>query len=203
MGVRLSDVYFEARRDIEEALESCNIISLKTYGSLKSIPCEIKHIHIEGVADVDSFANIDIIVTYKENVINKENKFESVTRVKNIKVLSSGYDTMWSYNMIHKIWSGDYPSSVAIDKETGVLFFFNVRPSGVELIEFGVLDSSQMDAFFDSWNDREPFRIMLDEKAMFNYIDGSEGYRNLRENVYVELNCIVKLRVYWSRKGVI
>ncbi len=203
MSVRLSDIYCDARELIEETLGASNRVIIKHYGSLMVNPCDVTHYHIESVENIEGFANIDLTITYRERIITKSERFETVERTKNLRVLSTYGDNTWSFNMINKIWDGDYPSSVAVNKETGVVYLFNVRVSGIELVEFGALDESQFMAFNECWNDREPFRIMLDEIAMFKYIDGAEGYNYLKSTLFVELNCVTKIRVYCSKQGII
>lgn len=203
MSIKLSDVYCDARRTIEGALASADRLSLKQYGYMRALVCDVSYYSIVDVGDEEGYANIDMTIGYKERVINKEERFETVDKVKNIRVLNNYWDNMWTFNMINKIWAGDYPSSVAVDLDTGEVYLFNVRVSSLELVEFGWLTGTQFEAFMDSWNDREPFRIMLDESAMFSFIDGAEGYNHLRDTLYIEFNCISRLRVYKGKTGVI
>lgn len=195
MGVRLPDVHCDAKQMIEEVLDSKQL-TVRLYGSLSANPCDVTHFHIEDVDNPESEANLNLTLTYKERVISKTDRFEVVEKTQNLKVLNNHTDDLWSFNMVNKIWDGDYPSSVAINIETGVVYLFNLRVSGLELTEFGKLTEKEFEAFKEDWNERAPFKIKLDEGAMFKFIDGAEGYNHLRRNIFIEFDCIVKLRVY-------
>src|SRR5690606_39242076 len=110
-------------------------------------------------------------------------------------VLSSSGDTRWTYRARNKIWDGEYPSTVAIDTETGDVMFFNLKPNRIELVFFGVLEGTAFDTVMSELHDREPFKIALDPDAMFNYIDESEGINHLKSNVLVIFNCGIPITV--------
>lgn len=202
MNVKLPDIFIDAKSMIEGALENKKL-SLRTYGAMFSNLSDVTHYHINEVDDEEGYANIDMLLTYKFRTLSTDDSFGVIEKTRNLKVLNTAGDNQWTYRMITRIWDGDYPSSVAIDMETGELFLFNVKINRVELIEFGVLSEIEFETFKLELNDREPFRIKLHEDAMFEFIDGAEGLNHLQKNIYIELSCGMPIKVRNKRKSVI
>lgn len=202
-SVRLPDIFLDAKRMIEDTLKSSEKLSLKKYGSMFSNLADVVHFHIEEIEDEESYANLDLIITYKLRVISPNNQFKTIEKTRNLKVLNPKGDNRWTFRMINKIWDGDYPSSVAVDMETGEVFLFSIKANRIELTEFGKFNELEFETFLHELNDREPFRIRIDEDAMFDYIDGAEGINHLQKNIYIEFNCGMPIRVYNKRVGVL
>jgi hypothetical protein len=193
-NVRVPETFIDAKGMIEDSLNEGMKLSVKSYGSMFSNLADILHFHIED-ADHEGYANIDLFITYKLRVMGNNDLFETVEKTRNLRVLNSLGDTKWTYRMINKIWDGDYPSTIAVDMETGEVFFFNVRVNRIVLEKFGKMAELQFETFIQEINDREPFRIRISDDAMFDFIDGSEGINHLQRNIYVEFNCGLPIRV--------
>ena len=203
-NVRLPERFIDAKELLLNTLESTNSVSFKSYGSLFSNRCAVTHYHVDEVEDEEGFSNLDMTLVYTEPVLADNPVFQTVEKTAKLRVLSPAGDNDWTYRMIDKIWEGDYPSTVAVDLWTKRVYFLNIRLSGLELVEFGTMEDNQFEAFDEGVADKDPFRITIGEKAMFDYIDGSEGINNLKRNIIIEFNCGIPLKVKTSRRvGVI
>lgn len=197
MALKLTSNYIDAKNRLEEALEHSTIITKKEYGVLFSTVCELVDYSIEPIAgDLDdSPANLKLTIAFNENLI-VDDKLKKISRNLVLHVLSNKGDTVWTHAMITKVWDGNYPSAVAVDPDTGEVYLINIMLSGLELVMFGEFDKYGIEAFNADINDTEPYRIGIDEDAMFRVLDGAEGNNYLKYNIYVEFNTIVKIRVY-------
>lgn len=193
--VRIPETFIDAKSMIESVLIEGMKLSVKNYGSMFSNLSDIVHYKIDEAEDEEGYANVDLFITYRMRVMGVSNQFESVDKTRNLRVLNSLGDNKWTYRMINKIWDGDYPSTVAVDMETGEVFFFNIRVNRIELAKFGKMSETQFEVFLEEINDREPFKIKIAEEAMFDYIDGAEGINHLKRNIYIELSCGLPIRV--------
>jgi hypothetical protein len=195
MNVRLPETFGDAKGMIEGSFDANHKLRLKRYGAMFSNLCDVSHYHIEESDDDEGYANLDLTVTYKMRLISVEEKFDLVEKTRKLRVLNTAGDNQWTYRMIRMVWEGDYPSSVAVDVETGEVFLFSVKVNCIELIEFGVLDAKEHDTFMHELSDREPFKIKIDSDSMFEYIDGAEGVSHLQKNVVVEFDCGMPIEV--------
>lgn len=194
-AVRLPDSYIDARQSIEESLKASSRLSFKTFGSLFSILCDVLHHHIEEVEDPESYSNLQLTLTYRMNIFTETGTPSLIEKTRKLRVLTAIGDTAWTYRMIDRLWEGDYPSTVAVDLETGDIFFFNIKLNRLELIEFSRFTEQEFDTFLLEVHDREPFKICLDPNAMFDFIDGAEGINHLKRGIQVEFNCALPIRV--------
>jgi hypothetical protein len=199
MSVKLPNTFIDAKTLISDALSVDKKLSLKNYGGMFANLCEVTHFHMDEVEDEEGYANVDLTLAYKVPLMGNDSQFLLVDKTKKLKVLNTAGDIDWTYNMVNLFWEGDYPSSVAVDVESGEVFLFNVKLNRVELVDFGVLTGSAFESFTHDINDREPFKIRLDEKAMFDFIDGSEGRNHLKKSTFIEFNCGMPIRVYNKR----
>lgn len=79
--------------------------------------------------------------------------------------------------------------------EKGEVYLFNISANRIELTQFGEMTVEEFEIFKYDVHDREPFRIKIDEDAMFDYIDGAEGINHLQKNIIVEFNCGLPLKI--------
>ena len=200
MAVILPAVFCDTKQLLEENLSTYRRIVVKSYNSKFASSCDLIHFHINEVEDEETYSNIDISLNYKERVLLEDDRFETVERFHQLRLLCNLGDNKWTHRMIQKLWNGDYPSSVAVDTDTKQIFLVNVRSSCIELVSFGIFSESEFDSFLTDISEREPYRIKIDEDAMFDYIDGAEGISHLIENIYIEFNCATKIPVYCRRK---
>lgn len=194
MQIRLPEIYLDAKQAIEDSLEGSNKLVIGKYGSLLANLCDVTHFHIQDVKNKEGLGNLTLLLTYKERVINKYNKFEEVKKSQTLKVLTTKGDKIWPYSMVIKVWEGNYPSGVAVNEETGQIYFLNLRMSGLELVSFAKFTKEELEAFKEELNEVAPYRIMLDETAMFDYIAELEGNRHLKDTLSIVFDCGVKIR---------
>lgn len=193
-NIRYSPVFVDSKDLISSVLNKSKQVSIRKYGSLFSNLCEVRDWNIEEGDDVGA-SNITLTLTYMQSVLTADSQFNLVTKTRKLKVLSVKNDNEWSYQMVDKIWDGEYPSTVAVDLVTGEVLLFNIGTNRIELVDFGVMEDTQFEAFILEVNDQEPYRIRLNPDAMFDYISGAEGYRHLKENVEIEFNCGIPVTV--------
>lgn len=195
MQIRLPETYGDAREILENGF-STEVFTKGLYGIMKANPCTITHIQIHDKKDNLDIGTIVVDLTYKERVINKYGKFEEKKVVQTLNILTPRGDSLWPYNLVVKIWDGKYPTSVAVDLKRGVVYLCNIGTRGVELIEYAHITKDEVEALTHDLNDREPYKIKIDEKAMFDYISEFEGLRALRSNIFIEFDCGVRFKVH-------
>lgn len=194
-NIKYPDIYLDAKSMLKNCLEESPRVRFRAFEGWFSHPCEVTHFHIDEVEDVESPSNLVLTLTYNTTYLSEDKGFQTIEKVRKLKLLTAKGDDRWTYRLIEKIWEGQYPSTVAVDLESHEVFFVNITISGIDLIHFGVLDNKQFEAFEFDIHDREPFRVKIAEQALMDYVDGSEGIRHLRRNIIIELNCGVPIDV--------
>lgn len=198
MAINMPSIFSDAKQMLEDNLSTYRRLVVKKYNDIFANSCDVIHFHITEVEDEEGYSNLDIFLNYNERVIIESNgieRFEKVERCKQLRILCNLGDNFWTYRTINKIWNGDYPSTVAVDTDTKEVFFVHVRTSCIELVKFGIFSNSEFEAFLADIIEREPFRIKIDEDAMFRYIDGATGIDDLVNNVYIQFNCGTPIRI--------
>lgn len=202
MAVSMPSIFLDAKQLLEDNLSTNRRVVVRRYNDIFANSCNVIHFHIEAVEDEEQYANLDISLNYKERVILSSNgidRFDEVERYRQLKILCNLGDIAWTYRTIEKVWNGDYPSAVAVDTDTKEVFLINIRTSSIELVKFGIFSSNEFEAFITDVQEREPYRIGIADDAMFRYIDGATGINDLVENVYIQFNCGVPIRVMCTK----
>ena len=199
MQLRLPEIFCDAKQAIEDSLENNKLI-LSKYNSSMVNMCTVTHYHIEDEEDKEHIGNLKLMISYKERIITKYDKFETLNKTQVLTVLNTRGDPIWPYIMTAKVWNGEYPSAVAINEETGVVYLLYLGISSLGLTEFAVLKENQLECVKESLNEVSPYRIKLDEDSMFKVLGEIEGNRCLHETLFIEFDCGVKFRVYADRK---
>lgn len=180
--------------DVIDTLERCKetrLMGIGVYGFNIINQCRISDIHFETEGhENNEYPNIEMRLSYTQRVDNGR-EFEWVPNSRNLFILNNAGDDKWTYLMKQKIWDNDYPYTIAIDEVTGEVFFVHIALEGIVLKLFG-REEGLYDIIKGHIVEREPYRIKIDEDAMFSYIDGAEGYNHLKDNIYIEFNCIGK-----------
>ena len=193
--VKYPDTYIDAKVMLENCLTDSPHLRFRAFEGWYTRPCEVNNFFIEEVEDIESPSNLTLNLTYDATYLTEEKGFQTIERVRKLRILSARGDDRWTYRLIEKVWEGQYPSTVAIDLETHEVFFMNITVSGLDLIHFGVLDERQFEAFDLEVNDRHPFRVKISEQALMNFVDGGEGVNHLRRNIVIELDCGIPLDI--------
>lgn len=199
MQLRLPETYCDAKQAIEDSLAGKRLV-LSKYNSTIVKLCDVTHFHVSEETNPDKIGNIELLITYKEKIITKYDKFETLNKTQKLTILNTKGDPVWPYLIITKVWDGIYPSSVAINEETGVVYLLFLKMGSLGLIEFALLKDNQLECIKESLNEVYPYKIKLDEDAMFKVLGEVEGNRFLHETVYIEFDCGVKFRVYSDAK---
>ncbi len=195
MQLRLPEIFCDAKQAIEDSLENKKLVLSKYNSSLVNM-CEVTYFHIDDVEDVEATGSLKLTLRYKERIITKYDKFETLNKTQVLTVLSTKGDPIWPYLMTTKVWNGEYPSAVAINEETGVVYLLYLRMGSLGLTEFALLKENQLECIKESLNEVAPYRIRLDEESMFKVLGEIEGTRCLHETLFIEFDCGVKFRVY-------
>ena len=197
MQVRLPEVYIDAKHSIEECLKNRRL-RLNRYNSTFTNMCEVTSCSIDAEDD-EHIGSLKLNITYKERIITKYDKFETLIRNQTLTVLNTKGDPIWPFMMVAKVWNGEYPAAVAINEETGVVYFVYLLQNALGLTEFSVLKDNELNAVKETINDTAPYRIRVDEDAMFSVLAEEEGNKILHEMVYIEFDCGVKFRIYSNK----
>ena len=195
MQLRLPEIFCDAKQALEDSLENKKLVLSKYNSSLVNM-CEVTYFHIDDVEDVEATGSLKLTLRYKERIITKYDKFETLNKTQVLTVLSTKGDPIWPYLMTTKVWNGEYPSAVAINEETGVVYLLYLRMGSLGLTEFALLKENQLECIKESLNEVAPYRIRLDEESMFKVLGEIEGTRCLHETLFIEFDCGVKFRVY-------
>lgn len=195
-SIKYPTVFVDAKELLVGVLEKTKRLGFKKYGDLLVSVGDLVSYNISDVENELSYANIDLYIKYKLHVLREEGGADFVDKERNLRVLCNLGDSDWTYRMIDKVWEGDYPSTVAVDMDTGEVFLLYLRANRLELVLFGVFSEKEFESFKFELQEREPFSIKIDEKAMFTYIDGAEGINHLKNKIFIEFNCHVPLRIY-------
>lgn len=200
MVISMPSTFCDAKQLLEDNLNTYRRVVVKRFNEICENSCDLIHFHITEVEDEEQYASLDISLNYKERIIiGSVDRFDTVERFRQLRILCNLGDNHWTARTKHKIWNDDYPSTVAVDMETKQVFLVYIRPKALELVEFGIFSASEFEAFLTDANDREPFAIKLDPEAMFRYIDGATGIDDLYKNVYIEFNCTAPINIYCRR----
>lgn len=193
--VRLPDIYRDAKEMIENSFSKKNML-LSRYNSSLVKMCDVSHISIREESNDEKVGSLYLLLKYRERIITKYDKFETLNKTQNLRILTPHGDNIWPFLMVVKVWNGEYPSCVALNEETGVVYLIYLTNENFKLVEFSVLSASQLEAITESLNDINPYRIGIDDDAMFKVLSEIEGVRYLQSNVYIEFDCGVKFRVF-------
>lgn len=192
--VRLPEFYVDAKELLTLSLGDGSI-RLSEYGNTLSKLAKLKSYNIAEVENEESCVNISLNLVTEEKVIDSSDNFLDTTVTRELLLLNTSADVNWTYRMINKIWEGEYISTVAIDKNTGVIYFVKIKNTGFELVTFSRVSDVELSIILDSIDECKSYKVGIDEEAMFRYIDGGQGLDHLADNIFVEFNCDVPIRV--------
>lgn len=195
--------YEDAKEQYEKILNINNTLIFSSYNSPIPSQAIIENSIIDRLATEDSDrANLDVILQFKEYVQGNDGMFTSVSRTLNLIFFNPEGDSRWTARMKARVWRNKYPDSVAIDKDSGEVFLVFFLSNGtMELCHYSRISLDTLEGILISLNHNEPYYIFLDDTAMFNVIDGAEGYNHLFENTYIVFNSSQEVKVYRRTAG--
>lgn len=194
MQFRIPENFCDAKQAIKDSLEQNKLI-LSRYNSTLVNLCEVTHYHIKDEEDDERVGSVHLSISYKEKIITKYDKFETLNKHQELTILNPNGDIIWPFTMVGKVWEGNYPSGVAINEETGVVYLIYLSLNTFGLTEFAILSDSELESVKESLNEVKPYAIKLDEDAMFKVLAEVEGTRYLHETLCIEFDCGVKFKV--------
>ena len=197
MGVRLPEVHIDAKELISGVLNEANTITISRYNTKFAELGKIKHFHIEpkDEEESDSVGTVDMSITY-DIMVKMGEDFINTEVTNDLALLNPKGDFKWNRSLKYKLWEGNYPSTVGVDKSNGDVYLVHLyKDNVIELQEFGVLTSNELELFMGDLDETNPYKIRIANEAMFDYISGDEGLNHLKKNIIVELNCGIPLIV--------
>ena len=189
--------YEDAVAQYSNYLATNNVLLFSSLNS--SIPNHaiIENSIIDRCYEEDDRANLSIIIQFKEYVQGDDGLFTDVSRTMNLVFFNPEGDTKWTARMKSRVWRGKYPDTIAVDRETGDIYLVFITPKAtLELCHYSKIQLSKLENILMSVNHNEPFYIFVDDKAMFDVIDGAEGYNHLFNKTYIVFNSAQEVRVY-------
>jgi hypothetical protein len=195
MAVQLDFVFESAFSAVKRTLEQGNL-AFSSYNSNLRNYAILRNFNICNVGrDNSDASNMTLSLDYTITLPDDNGCLMTYEKSRQINLLCTLGDCDWTHNMIDYVWNGDYPSTIGIDINTGDVFLVYLRNTCLELRYFSVLDNNQLSRFDEDVNLSRPFKLKVDERALFLVLDGCEGYNHLKENVYIEFNSIPPMRV--------
>lgn len=179
-----STIYLEAKEQLLEALKS-KTLTLGNFGEDVNTVCMVEDAIIEDEDNETRYANLTLVVRY---VIQTQH--ERLAKIRKLRLLTKLGDTLWTNRLKALVWETPYPDSVAIDVSTGEIFFVSLRNNELHLTYFNKFSEQESDieALLENLEEREPYRIKINEYATYEVLDGSEGYRHLYRNIQIVFN---------------
>lgn len=187
--------FVDAEGLLADKLDAYPVINMTSYLNSHYRRTDIENYSIQLIKTDDdysddddtAYSNLLLALDYRMVYVNENGMFP-MRKSRTLRLFCPHGDKKWTYRMVQKVWEGEYPSTVALDIESGEVFFFCIKDLGIELIDFGYIPKSQLEFFDDTVNDREPYTVKIDDDAMFDYIDGAEGLHHLKRNVIITFN---------------
>lgn len=204
-ATRLPRTYIDAKELISSTLESGKVIAFSKYRQIHSSTCTVKNFYISEPFDgqEEGYANFDLTLNYEVHKIVNNSEFRTIEKTKIFRVLSPIGDSKWNnQNIIIKVWNGNYPSTVAVDTETGEVYFMYIYFNRIEFVYFGFMTDEELETFSFEINDREPFQIFINHNTMFQVLSDLEGVNALQRGVTVTFNCGSPITIYNQDKKV-
>lgn len=197
MGVKLPEVYIDAKGLLSEVLHETNTVLLSRYNSDFKEMGRIIHFHIEPKDEIDceSVGTVNMTLLY-EVMVPDENGFVAKEITRDLALLNPVGDYKWNKTLKFNVWEGNYPTTVSVDKINGDVFLMHLYADNrVELQYFARLTENELELFLGDLNIQKPYKLSIDKDALFLYAGGDEGLNHLKRNVIIELDCGIPLEV--------
>lgn len=197
--------YFEdAKASLETALGVNQSVAFSSFNSPLLSSCVISGVTIEHYGSEDSDrANMRVFLQFQEYAFEEDGAPKQQVKIMNLLVLNSEADNHWTKRMRTNVWNDRYPATVAIDMDTAEVFLLFIEAWGVELRHFSKLKPDELEALLLTLDENAPFFIFIDAQAMFDVLDGAEGYSHLLENLYISFKGSRRMRLNIRKQGVL
>lgn len=197
--------YFEdAKSSLEVALGVNQSVAFSSFNSPLLSSCIISGITIEHYGSEDSDrANMRVFLQFQEYGFEEDGAPKQQVKIMNLLVLNSEADNRWTKRMRTNVWNDRYPATVAIDMDTAEVYLLFIESWGVELRHFSKLKPDDLQALLLTLDENAPFYIFIDGLAMFDVLDGAQGYSHLLDNLYISFKGSRRLRVNIRKQGIV
>ena len=191
-----SNYYMDAVSVLNAAFSVNNMFSISSFHTPLFNQGIVESCLIEPLSTEDSDrANLKMSLQFKEYVQDETGGFVQASRTINFVILNPEGDRHWTRRMKLYVWDGNYPDTVAIDRDTGEVYLLYLGTDTAEFKHYSELGLDKLEAALSSLNYNAPYYIFISDKAMFEYIDGGEGYNHLLRNTYIMLDGSDKVRI--------
>lgn len=195
MIVRLDNSFERAEMLVRRSLSNTsnganNCIAFGAFNSRLDNYCSLKNYEVCNLGrDPDDDANLTLSLRYSITEPDELGVLVHCDKERTINLLSTVGDIYWTPNMILKVFDGEYPSTVGYDTASGEVFLVYIMSSGMVFRYFATLSPEHLSAFEDL-NRTKPYKIDIEPRAMFRVLDGAEGTNHLKQNLFIEFDCI-------------
>lgn len=189
--------YFEdAKASLETAFGVNQSIAFSSFNSPFLSNCVINGVTVEHFGSEDSDrANMRVFLQFQEYDFESDGTPKQLVKIMNLLVLNSEADIKWTKRMRTNVWNDRYPTTVAIDMDTAEVYLLFIESYGVELRHFAKLKPDDLEALLLTLDENAPFYIFIDSGAMFDVLDGAEGYSHLLNNLFIVFKGARKVRL--------
>lgn len=186
--------YEDAKELLQDILSKHKRVQFGVFGGVLDVPAEVTFFSVEDSEDAEGASNLRLSLMSRSPVFGSSyNSF--IDQQRRFQFFSPKGDDYWTPRMVNLVWEGKKPSTVAIELETKEVYLVYIYDTNIVFKRFSKLDDAEFEVIQNDIDEAEPYRIELDQKAMFEYIDGAEGVNRLISSIYINFNCAVPLHV--------
>lgn len=153
-----------------------------------------------GVGDsTQCWGNLKLEMHYIDATFGVKSKPYSEEKVKSLILLCPKGDVQ--LDGMDELWGGKgKPHTVAIDENNGDIYLVYLNDWGMYLQMFERLTEVQKDLVLSEVDEENPFEFGVHKEALYKFIAREEGWRYMRESLYIQFNTINPLTVNWGRE---
>lgn len=143
-------------------------------------------------------SNIALDIVYTKAVTNMVNQPECPKLMMHLLVLPTSADCTLPEMVEVKVFgSWGKPSTVAIDKDDGTVYLMYILDNEIHLKQFGVLSESDKEFITSDMHTVTFYEFGFFKLALYRFITREYGWKNLRDNLYIQFNLspIIRLQV--------
>lgn len=194
----LENYYEDAKETLAKALAPNSVLSITSFNSDLANQLVITSCSIDKWGGVENDrANMELVLNCVGYDFRSEDGVGTrVNHTLRFVVLCSEGDNRWTYNMKNSVWRGYYPSAIAIDEDSGEVYLLFNSNWGVELKHFNSVPTTFLKEFMYTRDENAPYYIYIDSRAMFDVLDGAEGYNHLLRNLYIQFQGTAPYRLH-------
>lgn len=198
---RLTNFYQSAEKALSNCIKNTKCVCISDYKQTSTVlNCAITSWNISNAgkgAIGDNSANITLTLTYTA-VVASDDGCQTADKQMTLNILSPVADYKWGPIMRARVWKSVYPAAVGVET-TGEVYLVYLRDYGLELCYFGQLTDGEL-ANLETVKLDAPYEICVDAETLFKVLEGDVGNEEMRENVYINFNSVVNMKVYYRER---